>query len=141
MKFRYLLFFLSLLSTCSSAIELKGFTSNIQPFTNIEVIERKGHSVTIYNINVSDEVNKALFGDLDLSFESEEDAFNYFNERVSKEEASIKSASANALVPLTYIMTRTIDRYPAVIIEDCCVIYGVTSMSEVLRRYEAWLEK
>jgi integrating conjugative element protein (TIGR03757 family) len=58
--------------------------------------------------------------------------------RVQQLDDTRMAPAKNAAIGLAKAIQYGVDRYPAIVLNERAVVYGVTDLVEALNRYEAW---
>jgi integrating conjugative element protein (TIGR03757 family) len=128
----------------SSTIAKAGDSLRVEAFTTAGYVigGRDGSrlriaSVTIYRLDGLAEFEAALSQDLPAGADAAKaEALRRIGELDEERMAPMKHAALGLAKAVHY----GIDRYPAIVIDETAVIYGVTDLDDALQRYAAWQE-
>lgn len=128
----------------SSTPVIVGDSPRLEAFTTAEYVISGGDSprlrsafVTIYRLDGLAQFEAVLSQDLPADAEAATaEALRRIGELDEERMAPMKHAALGLAKAVHY----GIDRYPAIVIDETAVIYGVTDLDDALQRYAAWQE-
>ncbi|MCA9233743.1 MAG: TIGR03757 family integrating conjugative element protein, partial [Planctomycetales bacterium] len=107
-------------------------TTEFQVSSNSDL---QGARVTVYFVDGLERFETALSQDLPIQAEAAKaEAFRRID---GLNEAGI-GPPKNAVMGLAKAVQYGVDRYPAIVLNERALVYGVTDLVEALNRYEAW---
>ena len=115
-------------------------SSDLFPVSDIQVLQRQGYSVNVYNLDDGKRLVAQIGANLP---HNQEAAKNTLQQRFKKMgEEQVKAQFIQAYQAVTISTQYGLTRYPAVVFNHGeSVIYGETNLVQALRLYQQWKAK
>jgi integrating conjugative element protein (TIGR03757 family) len=111
------------------------FTTSERPVTGADHDRLRAAVVTTYAVDGLDRFQSALSEGLPAD---PENAKTEALRRVQQLDDTRMAPAKNAAIGLAKAIQYGVDRYPAIVLNERAVVYGVRDLVEALNRYEAW---
>lgn len=130
---------ISLSAQIATAETVYGITDSETPFTGANSLRKVGIEVTTHNLDAPQAFEEELGRDLPGD---EESAKAIVAQRIKEAgTAAIEEQISLAYSGLMFSLKYRLNRYPAVVINEEAVIYGVPHLPDALRIYQTWKDQ
>jgi len=116
-------------------LSIEAFTAGKSQITGVEDERLRVTTVTTYTVDGLERFESGLSEGLPQDPEA---AKAEALRRVQQLDDPRMAPAKNAAIGLAKAIQYGIDRYPAIVLNERAVVYGVTDLVEALKRYEAW---
>jgi len=111
------------------------FTTTEFPISGKGDQRLKGAKLSVYFVDGLEQIETALSESLP---NQADDAKAEALRRIDELNDAATASAKNAAIGLAKAIQYGVDRYPAIVLNERAVVYGVTDLVEALNRYEAW---
>lgn len=116
-------------------LSVEVFTAIERPIAGVDDERFRAATLTIYAVDGLDRFETTLSDGLPVDPETAKvEALG----RIQEIDDAHMAPAKNAAIGLAKAIQYGIDRYPAIVLDERAVVYGVTDLVEALNRYEAW---
>jgi integrating conjugative element protein (TIGR03757 family) len=116
-------------------LRIEVFTTSERPVVGVDHQRLGSATVTTYAVNGLERFQSALSEGLPADPEK---AKTEALRRVQQLDDTRMAPAKNAAIGLATAIQYGVDRYPAIVLNERAVVYGMTDLVEALNRYEAW---
>jgi integrating conjugative element protein (TIGR03757 family) len=116
-------------------LSVEVFTASEGPISSVEDERIRSASITTYTVDGLERLESGLSEGLPAAPET---AKAEALRRIQQFDDTHVVPAKNAAIGLARAVQYGVDRYPAIVIDERAVVYGVTDLAEALDRYEAW---